>query len=76
MTKKIAILGSNSFAGACLVARSVREGYSVLGINRSAEGSEIFLPYKQEKNKKKWKVFFLHSNQISMFDLSIKAYLD
>ncbi|MEI6572507.1 MAG: GDP-mannose 4,6-dehydratase [Alphaproteobacteria bacterium] len=51
MNKKIAILGSNSFAGACLVARSLREGFSVLGVNRSSEGHQIFLPYKQEKNR-------------------------
>lgn len=43
---KIAVLGSNSFAGSQFVAHSIKSN-KVLGINRSNEGSELFLPYKK-----------------------------
>ena len=43
---RIAILGSNSFAGATFLTRAIEDGYEVVGINRSPEGSDIFLPYK------------------------------
>jgi len=42
---KIAVLGSNSFAGATFVARAISDGAVVIGFNRSPEGSHIFLPY-------------------------------
>lgn len=45
--QRLAVLGSNSFAGACFVARALRDGADVIGFNRSPEGSPIFLPYKQ-----------------------------
>lgn len=44
--KRYAVLGSNSFAGAALVARLVADGASVIGLNRSEESSSIFLPYR------------------------------
>ncbi|MCB1168421.1 MAG: GDP-mannose 4,6-dehydratase, partial [Leptospiraceae bacterium] len=47
----IAVLGSNSFAGAAYVARAIRDGHNVIGINRSPEGPEIFLPYRREPNR-------------------------
>lgn len=50
MSKRYVVLGSNSFAGAAFVARALRNGQEVLGINRSAEGSSIFLPYRRERN--------------------------
>ena len=40
------VLGSNSFAGAACVAELLRQNAFVLGINRSAEASDIFLPYR------------------------------
>jgi dTDP-glucose 4,6-dehydratase len=46
--KRVVVLGSNSFAGAAFVARAIRDGAEVLGINRSAEASPIFLPYRSE----------------------------
>lgn len=45
-SRKIAVLGSNSFAGAAFVARALRDGAEVLGINRSPETSATFLPYR------------------------------
>lgn len=42
----IAVLGSNSFAGASVVRRLLEDGADVVGFNRSAEGSAIFLQYR------------------------------
>ena len=47
---RYAVLGSNSFAGAAFVARAVYDGAHVIGFNRSAESSPIFLPYRDLKS--------------------------
>lgn len=44
--ERFAVIGSNSYAGASLVAKLVGGNKQVIGINRSPEGSDIFLPYK------------------------------
>lgn len=44
--ERFAVIGSNSYAGASLVAKLVACNKQVIGINRSPEGSDIFLPYK------------------------------
>ena len=44
--RRVAVLGSNSFAGAALVKRLLDDGADVVGFNRSAEGSPIFLQYR------------------------------
>ena len=44
--KKVAVLGSNSFAGAALVKRLLDDGADVIGFNRTAEGSPVFLQYR------------------------------
>lgn len=43
---RIAVLGSNSFAGATFVDTALSGGHELFGVNRSAEASQIFLPYK------------------------------
>jgi|SRR5882672_1405224 len=43
---RVAVLGSSSFAGAAFVDAALSVGHDVLGINRSAEPSAIFLPYR------------------------------
>jgi len=52
--ERFAVLGSNSFAGAALVARLVNDGAEVIGFNRSPESSEIFLPYRQSPNASRY----------------------
>lgn len=47
---RIAVLGSNSFAGASFVANALERGAQVIGFNRSAEGAELFLPYRRVAN--------------------------
>lgn len=46
MAKTLFILGSNSYAGGCLVKEALLAGYNVVGINRSAEKSLCMLPYR------------------------------
>jgi len=43
---RIAVIGSNSFAGSVFVAQALKNGKKVIGFNRSEECSSIFLPYK------------------------------
>jgi len=43
---RIAVLGSNSFSASWFVDAALNAGHEVLGINRSAEPSRIFLPYR------------------------------
>jgi dTDP-glucose 4,6-dehydratase len=44
---KIAVIGSNSFSGACFVDYALEQGAEVIGISRSAEPHPVFLPYKK-----------------------------
>jgi dTDP-glucose 4,6-dehydratase len=45
---KIAVIGSNSFSGADFIDLLLeKKNYDVIGISRSPEKSEIFLPYKK-----------------------------
>lgn len=42
--KRFAILGSNSFAGRCLIDRLITDGNEILGISRSEANPHILLP--------------------------------
>jgi dTDP-glucose 4,6-dehydratase len=47
-TKKVAVIGSNSFSGSDFIDLLLEEkNYEVLGLSRSPEKNEIFLPYKR-----------------------------
>ena len=46
MTEKFLVIGSNSFSGAHFVFHLLEKGHKVLGVSRSAEPHEVFLPYK------------------------------
>lgn len=47
MNEKAVVLGSNSFSGAHFVNHCLNAGLTVIGISRSKEPDEIFLPYKK-----------------------------
>jgi dTDP-glucose 4,6-dehydratase len=47
MSGNVAVLASNSFAGSAFVASALTRGYAVLGLSRSPEPADVFLPYKQ-----------------------------
>ena len=46
MNERLAVIGSNSFSGAQFVDVCVREGLEVLGLSRSSEPIDAFLPYR------------------------------
>lgn len=45
-TEKFVVIGSNSFSGSHFVARLLKEETEIVGISRSPEPSDVFLPYK------------------------------
>ncbi len=45
MAEKFLVIGSNSFSGASFVAHVLCTGAEVVGISRSPEPNEVFLPY-------------------------------
>ena len=47
---KVLVIGSNSFSGSNFVNSLLLKGYEVLGVSRSKEPEEVFLPYRWEKN--------------------------
>lgn len=46
MVKRFLVLGSNSFSGATFTAHLLEQGFEVLGVSRSPEPDDCFLPYK------------------------------
>lgn len=61
--KKVLVLGSNSFGGACTVNQLLDMGCQVIGASRSAEPHDIFLPYKKNKNVAAFEFHQLDINQ-------------
>ena len=45
MSKKFCVIGSSSFSGSHFIAKTLKEGYEVVGISRSEEIDSAFLPY-------------------------------
>ena len=45
------IIGSNSFSGASFIKHLLKDGHEVIGVSRSSEPDEVFLPYKELKNE-------------------------
>ena len=60
--KKILVIGSNSFSGSHYVNYLLDKNFTVYGISRSKEPNKIFLPYKNNKKKKKFKFIRLDLN--------------
>ena len=50
MNEKIVVIGSNSFSGANFVDFILQQGIKVIGISRSPEPNQVFLPYKKRQN--------------------------
>lgn len=50
LADKIAVLGSNSFAGSAFVAEALCREHPVFGMSRSKEPDSVFLPYKHKTN--------------------------
>lgn len=50
-SRKILVIGSNSFSGSNFVNHALQSGYEVMGISRSSEPNCVFLPYKWTESK-------------------------
>ena len=50
-SRKIFVIGSNSFSGSNFVNHALHLGYEVMGISRSSEPNAVFLPYKWKNNE-------------------------
>ena len=44
--KQLLVIGSNSFSGASFVAQALKDGWNVVGISRSPQPHDCYLPYK------------------------------
>lgn len=54
---KYLILGSNSFAGSCLVNELLIQDYQVIGVNRSPESHPVMLPYADNHYRNHFKFY-------------------
>lgn len=57
------VLGANSFAGSWLVDAALGAGYQVIGVNRSAETSAAFLPYRSNPARANYRFHQLDLNR-------------
>ena len=60
--KKILILGATSFAGSYLVKHALKAGMDVIGVSRSAEYDDVFLPYADLNNRGDYKFLQIDIN--------------
>lgn len=63
MLRKIAILGSNSFSGAHFVDHCLTTGAAVVGVSRSKEPIDAFLPYKKNARARDFQFHALDINK-------------
>ena len=62
MKYKYLVIGSNSFSGSHFTQYLISKKESVFGISRSKEPNKVFLPYKWNNPKKKFRFFKLNIN--------------
>ena len=61
---KIFIIGSNSFSGSNFVNSQIKKGSEVIGISRSKEPNDVFLPYKwNDKNPSNYQFYQMDINK-------------
>ena len=51
MLDKFVVIGSNSFSGSSFVRFLLENGHEVIGVSRSQEPNDVFLPYKWLKGE-------------------------
>lgn len=66
MSDTIVVIGSNSFSGASFVDYALSRGAPVIGLSRSAEPHEAFLPYR----------WHAHGNAFRFFPYDLNKHLD
>ena len=57
MSKKVLVIGSNSFSGSHFVNNLLSKGFTVHGTSRSKEPNKVYLPYKGNENSEKFNYF-------------------
>ena len=65
-SKRIFVIGSNSFSGASFVSHCLREGWEVVGTSRSPEAHPVFLPYSWQRTAEELSRF-----RFAQFDLNL-----
>ena len=69
-SEKIVIVGSNSFSGSHFVDRLLSENIECIGISRSQEPNDVFLPYKKRDTKQfQFYQFDLNHNLTEIIDV-------
>ena len=62
MNKNILVIGSNSFSGAQFIKYLLENGNIVIGVSRSNEINDVFLPYKRGNKKGSFKFYSIDIN--------------
>ena len=66
--KKILVFGSNSFTGSNFISHVLEKtDAKIIGVSRSEEYDEIFLPYLYKKQKPRNFKFYLPTSGFSIF---------
>ena len=63
MSKCFLVIGSNSFSGAQFIKYLLEYGNIVIGVSRSNEINDVYLPYKEEVSNKNFKFYPIDINQ-------------
>ena len=63
MNKKFLVIGSNSFSGAQFINYLLENDNNVLGVSRSNEINDVYLPYKWGNKKENFKFYPIDINQ-------------
>ena len=63
MNKKFLVIGSNSFSGAQFIKYLLENGINVIGVSRSNEINDVYLPYKWGNKKENFKFYPIDINQ-------------
>jgi dTDP-glucose 4,6-dehydratase len=62
MTNKFLVIGSNSFSGAQFIKYLLENGNNVIGVSRSNEINDVYLPYKWANKKENFKFYSIDIN--------------
>ena len=62
MKKKFLVIGSNSFSGAQFIKYLLENGNNVIGVSRSNEINDVYLPYKWGNKKENFKFYSIDLN--------------
>ena len=62
MGNNFLVIGSNSFSGAQFIKYLLENGNNVIGVSRSNEINDVYLPYKWENKKGNFKFYSIDIN--------------